>query len=69
MEVRTGVWNEIAKIRDMILLRYWCGMSTHLLNVQRRVPVVVALQMEVPHADLAKVAGMELVKIGPVVML
>jgi len=43
--------------------------QTYLIQVDNRLPEVVALLVEVSHTDLSKVTGMVLVHVGSVVML
>ena len=47
-----------------------CGKEeAHLVDVDAGLPVVVAQQVEVAHADLAEVARVVLVEVGAVVVL
>lgn len=45
------------------------GEDIHLVEVDRRLPVVVSQEVEVPHADLTEVTGVELIEVGAVVVL
>jgi len=54
---------------DVLLASLGGDKGPKLLNVESRSPLVVAEEVEVPHADLTEVTGMVLVQVGAVVVL
>mgnify|MGYP007135364094 CR=1 FL=1 len=43
--------------------------AAYLVQIDDRLPLVVALQVEMPHAHLSKVTGVEFVQVGAVMVL